>query len=244
MQSRIQTLRHHIAAIQEAAPTMENQAQKRCWEIALSEELKAEENFWKLKARKDWLTTHDLNTKHFHLSTVIRRRRNAIEFIKDGDGTWMSSRHAIGSHIFQHFQTLFTSSDPAPPDDLDHLIDPIITTEENDMLCAIPTDLEIFKGIRDIGPHKSLGPNGMTGLFFEHYWPIVGPEVTAMIKSFFLRGFISFEINHSHIILIPKIDSPYIISHFRRISLCNVTYKLIAKILLSACLCAREINSR
>lgn len=40
----------------------------------------------------------------------------------------------------------------------------------------------------------------------------------------------SSEINHSHIILNPKIDSPSIIFHFRPISLCNVTYKLIAKI--------------
>lgn len=37
--------------------------------------------------------------------------------------------------------------------------------------------------------------------------------------------------NHSYIILLPKTDSPSIISQFRPITLCNVVYKLIAKIL-------------
>lgn len=53
-----------------------------------------------------------------------------------------------------------------------------------------------------------------------------------MVKGFFQNGFMSSEINHSHIILIPKIDSPCLITHYRPISLCNVTYKLIANILV------------
>lgn len=52
-----------------------------------------------------------------------------------------------------------------------------------------------------------------------------------MVKGFFQNGFMSSEINHSRIILIPKIDSPCLITHYKPISLCNVTYKLIAKIL-------------
>lgn len=166
-------------------PSLENHAQERNWKIALDEELRAEEVFWKLKSRKDWLTTNDFSTKHFHLSTIIHRMQNAIEFIKDGDGTWMSSCHEIGSHIVQHFKTFFSSSDLNLPADLDHLIDPIMSTEENDMLCSIPSNLEILEGIHDIGPHKSAGPDDMTELFFKHYWPIIGSEVTAMVKYFF-----------------------------------------------------------
>lgn len=87
----------------------------------------------------------------------------------------MSSPHEIGSHIVQHFQHIFTSSDPILPNDLDSLIDPMISMEENTMLCSIPSGLDIFEAICDIGPHKSPDPDGMTGLFFKHYWPIVGP---------------------------------------------------------------------
>lgn len=39
------------------------------------------------------------------------------------------------------------------------------------------------------------------------------------------------EMNHTHIVLIPKTVSPSIVHQFRLISLSNVCYKIIAKIL-------------
>ena len=47
-----------------------------------------------------------------------------------------------------------------------------------------------------------------------------------MVKAFFLS-----EINKTFITLIPKSDNPESTNHFRHINLCNVCYKIIAKIL-------------
>ena len=53
------------------------------------------------------------------------------------------------------------------------------------------------------------------------------------VKDFFLSGKMHKKVNNSLIVLIPKIQNPTSFNHFRPISLCNVVYKIIAKILMN-----------
>jgi hypothetical protein len=51
------------------------------------------------------------------------------------------------------------------------------------------------------------------------------------VQNFFRSGFLLKELNHTHLALIPKIENPSKVSHFRPISLSNFAYKIISKIL-------------
>lgn len=53
--------------------------------------LEQEEMIWFQKSREKWIVMGERNTKFFHTSTVIRRRRNQIEMLKDDDGRWISN---------------------------------------------------------------------------------------------------------------------------------------------------------
>lgn len=78
---------------------------------------------------------------------------------------------------------------------------------------------------------KAPGPDDFMVLFFQKYWTTVRGEVISMVKHFFSNGYMLKKLNHSFIALIPKHGSLVNISQFRPISLCNVCYKVISKIL-------------
>ena len=80
---------------------------------------------------------------------------------------------------------------------------------------------------------KAPGPDGFPVLFYKKYWAIVGESVTRAITSFFQAGRMPDEVNNSFIVLIPKSQSPTSFNHYRPISLCNVVYKIITKLLVS-----------
>lgn len=78
---------------------------------------------------------------------------------------------------------------------------------------------------------KALGPDGMPALFYTHYWDIVGGLFTTSVQRFFITGQILKEWNNTFIALIPKKQGACNFCEFRPISLSNVSYKVISKIL-------------
>ena len=95
------------------------------------------------------------------------------------------------------------------------------------------TNLEIEDTVFQLGPQKAPGPDGLPAFFFQHYWEIVKTDVFNTIHAFFHSGSLFKPPNHTYITLIPKISCPDDVSHFRPISLCNVIYKVISKILIN-----------
>ena len=82
-----------------------------------------------------------------------------------------------------------------------------------------------------MGPTKALGLDDMNALFCKKIWHIVGDNVIATGLDFFNFGNMVPKINYTHIVLIPKVKSPEKMSDFRPISLFNVIYNIVSKVL-------------
>ena len=59
----------------------------------------------------------------------------------------------------------------------------------------------------------------------------MGDDVVSVVLDFLNNGNMLPEINHTNIVLIPKVKNPQKMSEFRPISLYNVIYKIISKVL-------------
>ena len=59
----------------------------------------------------------------------------------------------------------------------------------------------------------------------------MGDDVISVVLDFSNNGSMLPEINHTNIVLIPKVKNPVEMSNFRPISLCNVLYKIMSKVL-------------
>jgi hypothetical protein len=77
------------------------------------------------------------------------------------------------------------------------------------------------------------GPDGFTVKFFHSQWHIVKDDLCNAITQFFKGHKLSKAWKSTFISLIPKNSTPSTFKDFRPISLCNVAYKIISKILAS-----------
>ena len=71
----------------------------------------------------------------------------------------------------------------------------------------------------------------MNVIFYQKFWHIVGDDVVFAVLDFLNNENMLLEINHTNIVLIPKVKDLEKMSDFRPISLCNVIYKIISKVL-------------
>lgn len=64
--------------IQQLDPTQANMDLESSLKGVIHEQLTQEHLLWKQRSRVEWLVQKDLNTKFFHMSTVIHCNRNSI----------------------------------------------------------------------------------------------------------------------------------------------------------------------
>jgi len=191
-----------------------------------------EEMYWKLKSRIQWLNEGDINTRFFHASTKNRIARNRLLSIQDSDGSDIYGNGNIAAKAEKYFGELFSSSNHRDLTAILQHIQLVVSPATNELLLTDITTKEIRSALFAIGATRAPGPYGFTVSFYRQYWDIVGPEITKEVKKIFETGQMETPWNHTNLCLIPKIEHPKTMKDFRPISLCNVLYKIISKILV------------
>ena len=78
--------------------------------LELDNVLSQEGELWALKSRVNWSIQGDRNTSFFHMSTLVRRKRNKITAIKNSVGDWINEEQQVMEFVHRGFSEMYTSS--------------------------------------------------------------------------------------------------------------------------------------
>lgn len=182
-------------------------------------------------AHINWLKLGDRNTAFFHKQTTQRRKRNYIYKMQFEDGRETEEVKEMEEITRSYFQKIFSAARQGNYDKIMMGIECCISEKDNYRLKASCTKEEIREALSELGPTKAPGENGFPNLFYQKCWSIIGEDVSDYCLQRLDEGMELHSINKTNIVLIPKILNPSNITQFRPINLCNVLYKLIAKVI-------------
>jgi hypothetical protein len=192
-----------------------------------------DELIWRQQSRVSWLQEGDRNTKFFHACASQRKRTNTINGLKYDNDLLHTEPAEIERIAIEYFAGLFTSSQPHAIDEVVQEADWVVMQGMNDRLMSPFTHEEVRKALFQMHPSKAPGPDGMSALFFQKYWHVIGTDISIAVLDFLNFGRMLGSVNFTHIVVIPKVANPERITQFRPISLCNVLYKIASKVLVN-----------
>jgi ribonuclease HI len=231
------SLKHQIAVLHKQLIDLQGRD-----EMGIGEETKAVKKkmenlldqsdlMWRKRAKTEWLRGGDRNTKFFHACANARKKSNFITSISNTEGHIFTSTDEVQSAFVNYFQSLFTSDVVG---DMMPCLQPLkkcVTAEMNRDLLKKISEEEVYRALHDMAPLKAPGPDGFTAGFFQKNWSIIGKDICHAILVTLNSGVLPPFLKQTNIALIPKTKNPVSVTDFRPISLCNVMYKMISKIL-------------
>jgi len=195
--------------------------------------LKQEEIIWYQMSRENWVKLGDHNTSFFHTQTLVRRKRNKIQGLFLENGKWSTDDVILQAEAINYFKQLLEVDPSTTPSTILVNDIPRLSEQCRDSLTTPVLKEEVRRAMFSMKSYKAPGPDDLQPIFFKHFWERNGDDIWHLVHTAFNMGTINVSIAKTLIVLIPKESNPQPLKNFRPISLCNVIFKVITKVLVS-----------
>jgi hypothetical protein len=239
---RMQEIENRLAALQQTfisgTRTTDLMKEEEELQAELEERKKQEEIMWRQKSRVQWLKEGERNTKFFHRAMVHHRYINQITQLEDAQGNPIREHTQIAEELNTYYKELLTETNEDRKEAIQRItrhIPSLVTPEKNEALMRPITQEEVDQAVKGMPSGKAPGPDGFTTDFFHHCWELIREEVWQVIEESRTSGQVLSSLNATFLTLILKEERVTHPKQYRPISLCNVIYKIITKV-IATCL--------
>ncbi|KAI0515590.1 hypothetical protein KFK09_008255 [Dendrobium nobile] len=182
------------------------------------------------RAKTSWLTRGEDDLGFLFAKIRSRNNKNCIKEITTSEGRF-STFNDISKAIIKHFEGLFNTTHSTLHLPLNIPTGNLVPSQLCGLLVAPLSFEEVKKAVFDGNENTAPGPDGFSYAFYRKTWHLIGLQVFNAVSNFFTSGSLPRGVKATAIALIPKSSHAAHINDFRPISLCNVLYKIVAKIL-------------
>ena len=190
-----------------------------------------------LRSKVRWYEEGERNTRYFYSLENRAQTKKAIDKLKINDNTYIFDQLAILDEQKKLYETIYQlkESDKDIPQGGNFLKAELVTplSLEDQKLCDGPiTEAECLNAVKDFKKCKTPGTDGFSAEFYQFFWPELRTELLASFHFAFQSGSLSISQRRGIISLIPKKNKDKsILENLRPISLLNVDYKILTKVI-------------
>lgn len=183
------------------------------------------------RAKQHWLKEGDRNTQFFHLQENQRRKNNKISHILNNESKLVVDQSQLGELFSKFYSDIFTSSLPHRIEECLQAVLRRLSEEVSQELSAPFTKQEINDALFQMNAFGAPRPDGFPAHFYQKIWSTIHMDICSYILNFLNNSAHLDDINSTFIVLKPKVKEAKRMWDYRPISLCNVIYKLVVKVI-------------
>jgi hypothetical protein len=187
----------------------------------------------KIRSKADTLDNAEKPSRFFYRAEYIKGSKKKISKIVDIDNIECTSADDISTAFQDFYASLFTSGgiDGATADEFTRDV-PVLTKEDADSCDGLITLDELRTALFLMKNDKSPGSDGICKEFYVTFFDLVGDVLCSVLNLSFSNCSMSSSQRLSYISLLCKdAENATALTNWRPISLCNVDYKCMSKVM-------------
>ena len=144
----------------------------------------------KIRTKPRYSEPDENSTKYFY---NLEKSRQADKSIKLLTKDTVSDPYDILIEARNFYQQLYTAEhiDEGAHFDILSINTPTLMSRDRQKFEGLITCAEITKAVKGMEPNKSPGIDGLTVNFYQHFWDILVPELTAVYNHAYTSGMLS-----------------------------------------------------